>query len=411
MGKMYKGELARLPQTYKAAVELDSVSLISAVAAAATGPLVVIGSGGSLSVATYLCQLHERYTHNLAKAVTPLEFLEGGPRRDAAIWCISASGRNADIQAALECAVLREPKQVLAICMTAKSPLAALAQKYRFADVVEIELSSENDGFLATNSLLAMAIVGANAYRRFAAPNERLPPTYSDFLAMTLGQEGVERLSQRATSVLFGRETISLLYGNALKAAAVDLESRFVEAALGNLHAADFRNFAHGRHHWLAKRGASTGVIAFVGATVRELADRTFALLPPETPMLRWDFQGDDALQALAGLVVGLHVADDDREGCSAANRVRYGFGLSLTTAAYSRGMPGLPSCTTSLTERRFYDGFDAQLCRSEVETLKNELARWADRMAADVEFDAQTKADRAIERFNCYARGGRYCF
>ena len=36
----------------------------------------------------------------------------------------------------------------------------------------------------------------------------------------------------------------------------------FTEAALGNLHCADWRKFAHGRHHWLANRGAQSGIVA-----------------------------------------------------------------------------------------------------------------------------------------------------
>ena len=45
-----------------------------------------------------------------------------------------------------------------------------------------------------------------------------------------------------------------VLHGPSTRSAAVDLESKFTEAALGNVQLADFRNFAHGRHHWLAKK-------------------------------------------------------------------------------------------------------------------------------------------------------------
>src|SRR3954471_4703185 len=54
----------------------------------------------------------------------------------------------------------------------------------------------------------------------------------------------------------------SVLFSPSLAAAAADLESRFIEGALGNLHAADWRNFGHGRHHWMAKRPSETGIVA-----------------------------------------------------------------------------------------------------------------------------------------------------
>lgn len=49
----------------------------------------------------------------------------------------------------------------------------------------------------------------------------------------------------------------------------------------------DYRNFAHGRHHWLAKRAGTTGVIALVSGEDLEVAKRTIALLPRDTAIAR----------------------------------------------------------------------------------------------------------------------------
>jgi hypothetical protein len=80
---------------------------------------------------------------------------------------------------------------------------------------------------------------------------------------------------------------------------AVDLESKFTEAALGNLQAADYRNFAHGRHHWLAKRGHESAVLALISEADRELAERTLNLIPREVPQARMYIDGaaDTALR------------------------------------------------------------------------------------------------------------------
>ncbi|MEM7678777.1 MAG: hypothetical protein AAF449_22575, partial [Myxococcota bacterium] len=40
----------------------------------------------------------------------------------------------------------------------------------------------------------------------------------------------------------------------------------------------------HGRHHWLAKRGSSSSVVAFVPRNERTLAEKTLAELPPDVP-------------------------------------------------------------------------------------------------------------------------------
>jgi hypothetical protein len=94
-------------------------------------------------------------------------------------------------------------------------------------------------------------------------------------------------------------------------------------------------------------------------------------------------------------------------EGCAPASGIR-SVSLSSIFHPYMDRRPDLPSYTTFLTGHRFYDEFEAQSCRFEVEELRNDLTRWAERMAREAQSDAQFAADRAIERFNCHARGGQ---
>src|SRR5262249_54713312 len=77
----------------------------------------------------------------------------------------------------------------------------------------------------------------------------------------------------------FTRADVAVLYGPDGRAAAIDLESKLVEAGLVSAHPADFRNFAHGRHHWFAKHPESS-VIAVASEDESELARRTLSLLP-----------------------------------------------------------------------------------------------------------------------------------
>src|SRR5476651_652935 len=76
------------------------------------------------------------------------------------------------------------------------------------------------------------------------------------------------RLSELRLNINCGRkrgramQTIVVLHGPSTLPAAVDVESKFTEAALGSVQVADFRHFAHGRHHWIAKRGRESAVLA-----------------------------------------------------------------------------------------------------------------------------------------------------
>ena len=70
--------------------------------------------------------------------------------------------------------------------------------------------------------------------------------------------------------------------------AAVDLESKFSEAGLGGVMLADYRNFAHGRHNWIDKRGEESTVIAFITPESAALAERTLQLLPSTTRVLEF---------------------------------------------------------------------------------------------------------------------------
>jgi hypothetical protein len=114
---------------------------------------------------------------------------------------------------------------------------------------------------------------------------------------------------KREAERLWSRQTLVVLHGPATNAAAVDLESKFTEAALGNLQIADYRNFAHGRHHWLAKHGNVSGVLAFSSESDRLLATKTLSLLPKDIPVVRIDFEGNFLQVSLASLLTALHVA------------------------------------------------------------------------------------------------------
>jgi fructoselysine-6-P-deglycase FrlB-like protein len=303
----YRRELENLEQAYHAARDMDATALAGAIEAAAIRPVVMIGSGGSFSVASFAAYLHQFHTGRLASALTPLDYLDL-PLSDPGVMCFSASGRNKDIAAAFVEAANREARPLIGLVMRDRSPLHMLAEKYRYSRVVSAPSSTFNDGFLAVASLVGASTLLLRGYRHLIGVQDKLPNTLAELVTSTTGFSLDEIV--RDSALALRAPSTSVLFTAALKPAATDIESRFVEAALGNVHATDFRNFGHGRHHWFAKRAKETGVIALVGDGQRKLADRTLALLPKSARQARFDFEGEADVQALVGLVASLHIAE-----------------------------------------------------------------------------------------------------
>ena len=121
------------------------------------------------------------------------------------------------------------------------------------------------------------------------------------------GEDWPSELAARCQP-LWPKETLSVLYGPSTQVAALDVESKFTEAALGSVQTADYRNFAHGRHLWLAKRGETTGILALVTGEDSQLADKTLRLIPPEIPVARVEVPHAGPKAGLAALIAVLHL-------------------------------------------------------------------------------------------------------
>ena len=290
-------------------MDWDIAPLTRVVEVLIAGPLAAVGSGGSFSGAVFSAMLHELHSRQMAKAITPLHVSASPERLSAGLLCLSASGRNKDIRAAFSAAAVRETYPLTALCLASGSPLKALQADFNYVDVIEAALDIEPDGFLAVNSLFATCVLLMRAYRQAADRQAPLPNSYDSLIAQTDALQSLD-VDRAGWIQDLNSCTISLLYSPPLAAAAADLESRFVEGALGNLHSADWRNFGHGRHHWLAKRGETTAVVAMVGAADQVLAAGTLDLLPRATPRRVVHFEGPTDEQALLGMLFALHLAE-----------------------------------------------------------------------------------------------------
>lgn len=63
----YDGELAELRNTFSAAMSAKIDLLKLAIASTAEASIIGVGSGGSFTVASLLCNLHESYTGRVSR--------------------------------------------------------------------------------------------------------------------------------------------------------------------------------------------------------------------------------------------------------------------------------------------------------------------------------------------------------
>jgi len=299
MGKSYETEMCRLNDTYEWALSAPIEGFTSFVGESLSLPLVAVGSGGSLTAAHFASLLHQE-KGQVSKAVTPLEFSYSKKTLlDSSVLMLTAKGNNRDILSAFKFAATAEPRQLMAICMRRQSRLSLFSHKYNYVRVFDFELPTGQDGFLATNSLLAFATILIRAYGSFL-PNISLPQSFSST------SDWIHRCEDYSLR-LAGTSAYAVLHGYWGSPVAIDLESKFTEAALGHVQVADYRNFAHGRHHWLAKH-EDTAVIALTLPKDKIVAKRTLALLPRNIPSIELTTELNGPAGTLDLLIQAMHL-------------------------------------------------------------------------------------------------------
>jgi hypothetical protein len=308
----FVGEIEKLPETYSWAIRVDIEALRQVVEKCWDLPLVAVGSGGSLSVAGFAAQLHRAVASGIGFTVTPLEAVDGlGRIRDAALLFISAQGGNRDIVGAFRRLILREPRHTAVLTGRHDTPLGRLAARYQFASACEFDFPVKKDGFLATNSLLAFALLLYRTYCTIGQGCLCLPPlpdSIDGLLASSGTSSEVLTAIKSEVAPLWGRQTLLVLHGPGTRHAAADLESKFSETGLIPVLVSDYRNFAHGRHFWLAKRNRESAVLAIVSNGDKELASRTLELLPSDVLVARVQVPSDGVLAAISAQLLVLHL-------------------------------------------------------------------------------------------------------
>lgn len=281
MGRAYALELERMKQTVEFACEADIQPLAALLTELVPRNLIFVGSGGSLTAATFGAALHEQYTGQLSKAVTPFEAAIRHPTANTASFLISARGSNPDIIRAFQALRFKEP--IAAICASEQNALLRLIDETGVGIGYGFTVPGGKDGFLATNSLLATLILLVRGYNEvFDLPELDLSVLDGPASASLDGLHPPGNLGELAAA-----NTIVALSSGWGWPAAIDLESKCSESGLTNVLLSDFRNFAHGRHNWLRRRAGSTAVVTLEDATSTGLADSILKQMPDDLCKVR----------------------------------------------------------------------------------------------------------------------------
>jgi hydroxymethylpyrimidine pyrophosphatase-like HAD family hydrolase len=298
MGKPFKKELAIIPQTIQEVNEIDLSDFITDYKSLLTCPLIAIGSGGSLS-ACYFAEILHQQTGNIAKAITPLEVQSSlNVYRRNNVLIISASGKNKDILLAFNSIIGQEPNRVISLSTKLNSPLKSLSEKTSVAKNFGFTISAGKDGFLASNSLVTFFMLLSRAYG-------------TDTKNLNLAEEnGYLNDIDKFSKGLIKETTFIVLYSGWSKPVAIDIESKFSEAALGSVLLSDYRNFGHGRHHWFDKRRENSVIISLINPDDVQLAEKTLQLLPSDIPILKLVSKNKGAISTIDLLIQSFHFAD-----------------------------------------------------------------------------------------------------
>ena len=307
MPNRYETELAELNNTYAAAIESDVGTLATAVAEASESSIIAVGSGGSYTVASLLCSLHESYTGRVSRPSTPLELISNPTLASSSpVFLISSEGKNPDIIEALRRARMHSARTIHILTNRAESPLVDCAKQVGNVTVHNFELDRK-DGYLATNSLLLDCVLVARAYSELDGQPHALPEELHD---LTLADQKLESWLSTVTPFvksLVSRQVLIVVFSPLIRSVAIDLESKLSEAALMHCQLADIRSFAHGRHLWLAERPNDCAILALIEPSLERLWAAMKSNLPAHVPMAEMSFSGTSPRDQIAGLIAEMH--------------------------------------------------------------------------------------------------------
>lgn len=306
MGKPYSQELDAFSATYAWVGQQDIKNFSHFLARWGGDHVAVVGSGGSYSAARIATLFRELAHHAVTTAHTPLEFISLVARLSPRVLFLSAEGKNKDILAGLA-AAMEADLAACAMTLTRANPLIEVAKARGTPRVFSFEMNWAKDGYLATNSLLAMVLL---LYRIYFGDEDFARNLEPFFVEGRLRERRVALQEFRGT-IKPGARMLLVLHSAEAASFAVDLGLRLVESALMPVQVADLRQFAHGQHLQLASPAAAPLVLIAYSKTEHVLARATADQFPTHVVPTFLEVEGATAQDiAIAGLVDAMFLAE-----------------------------------------------------------------------------------------------------
>ncbi|MCX7318732.1 MAG: hypothetical protein NT113_04275 [Hyphomicrobiales bacterium] len=292
MTPVFSSKLDSLVDTVELACRNGHGFLAEAMERAAAYPVAAVGSGGSVVAAEFLSSCRSWLQHAPTAVCTPMAFVLDPVLPQWGVWLFSASGDNPDVQAAFRAATTEHAERVDVVTNRKNGAVAMAGVARRTPRVHVLPTAEAKDGFLATHSLVSTVT-------SLLLASDDVVGELSDARTNEAAGVAKEVLAVDARKVVHGAlsrmgasscDTLLLLHDPGLAAAASMIETSCWEAGLCAVQRTDFRNFAHGRHVWLAHSPEKTFVLALTCDRTREIWASIAEDIPVEVARGHFDF-------------------------------------------------------------------------------------------------------------------------
>lgn len=241
--RSYFEEIQELDSTWKLVKSHELVINPPVLAEFFSGNAFCIGSGGSVAIAKLWQLTFEEFHLGMAKTVTPYEFIHMDRMPDT-VFLFSASGKNHDILQVFKLAA-KSGCKIIIFTVTANSALVRIAKSHpERAVVIYPKVVTPKDGFLAVNSIAAMASMVEHVAEELLGKRKIGDSPIT--LACMDHQKNLNLIND-----LSHIPTIQIIASEWGIPAGHDLETRLAESGVSTCFLTDPRNFAHGRFIWL----------------------------------------------------------------------------------------------------------------------------------------------------------------
>ncbi len=308
---IFAEKLRGLPDTIRLASGVYPSPLAERLRSGKGRRTIAVGSGGSVIAAAFISRCRATLGLGLTTVVTPMELVLGDlDARGADIWLSSAGAANPDVEAAYRHCVAELAGRITLLTTRAEGQTAVSVAARSEGETITLPVSDPKDGFLATHSLVATTTA-----LLLASDDLSDRPNKGGVLdALVDGSSRALAGGSDARAVVAGfqpGDTLLLLHDPQAATVAILLETSLWETGIAPVQRVDFRNFAHGRHVWLARHPARTFVLAVTTRESRGIWQGISTALPPSVRHGVMDLGNAGRHRTAISVAAGLAIIDE----------------------------------------------------------------------------------------------------